>query len=527
MTLKWSSATDQLYAVSNSSPSLDLDFASNKSLLDNISGLPLVNHQRDASSGKSAGTYVGSDGLIKTSVVNLLTYSEDFSPSWFAGTATVSAAPSVLSPTGTANTKKLSVGTRYASLSDVTAGNQYTFSIYVRSAGLSTQFALMSQAGFTGDRSTIFNIIDGTLVSSGSGVDNYSITSFPNGWYRVSQTDTAETSGNTTWYIESVNSSAYIWGAQLEENSTASTYVPTTNLPSGAPQYDHDPVTGESLGLLIEEARTNLFTYSEEFDNANWTKIPNASIITANNTTAPDGNPTADLVSRTANQQMVYQLSPGAGTYVFSVYAKAGSSNLVTLASSTSFRGSAVTFNLSNGVPGSVVSYYSGSDVTITLSNPAMTDAGNGWWRCQVSVVHTTGRAVHFEPGDLTNTAASAYFWGAQLESGGSFQTSYIPTSGSVVTRAADVASITGTNFSSWYNSTAGSFYADVKAYGTSKLDLQGSLGRIKLPPLYYNTTADTIKSYGNTVGPTVLALLLLAVIKQEWPTQLVMRLSP
>ena len=77
MTLKWSSATDQLYAVSNSSPSLDLDFASNKSLLDNISGLPLVNHQRDASDGKSAGTYVGSDGLIKTSVVNLLAYSED------------------------------------------------------------------------------------------------------------------------------------------------------------------------------------------------------------------------------------------------------------------------------------------------------------------------------------------------------------------------------------------------------------------------------------------------------------------
>ena len=81
MTLKWSSATDQLYAVSNSSPSLDLDFASNKSLLDNISGFPLVNHQRDASSGKSAGTYVGSDGLIKTSVVNLVRYSEQFDQS--------------------------------------------------------------------------------------------------------------------------------------------------------------------------------------------------------------------------------------------------------------------------------------------------------------------------------------------------------------------------------------------------------------------------------------------------------------
>ena len=47
-----------------------------------------------------------------------------------------------------------------------------------------------------------------------------------------------------------------------------------------------------------------------------------------------------------------------------------------------------------------------------------------------------------------------------QMEQG-AFPTSYIPTSGSTVTRSSDIATITGTNFSSWYNQTEGTFYAE------------------------------------------------------------------
>jgi hypothetical protein len=57
------------------------------------------------------------------------------------------------------------------------------------------------------------------------------------------------------------------------------------------------------------------------------------------------------------------------------------------------------------------------------------------------------------------------YWYGAQLEVG-SFPTSYIPTEGSTVTRAADVASISGSNFSSWYNQSEGTVFAEATPIG-------------------------------------------------------------
>ena len=54
------------------------------------------------------------------------------------------------------------------------------------------------------------------------------------------------------------------------------------------------------------------------------------------------------------------------------------------------------------------------------------------------------------------------YIWGAQVEQG-SFPTSYIKTTGSQVTRSADSAEMTGTNFTDWYNYNEGSWYSQFK----------------------------------------------------------------
>jgi len=57
------------------------------------------------------------------------------------------------------------------------------------------------------------------------------------------------------------------------------------------------------------------------------------------------------------------------------------------------------------------------------------------------------------------SASAGLFLWGAQVEAG-AFPTSYIPTTTATVTRAADVASMTGGNFSSWYNQNEGTLLA-------------------------------------------------------------------
>ena len=262
----------------NTQPSLDLQFATGKTLNDRVSGFPLVNHQRDASSGKSAGTYVGSDGLIKTSPVNLLSYSEEFDQSYYIKDPGISVTPnSITSPSGTFSATLVNVsnnGRLYANNTNVNG----VCSVYIK-AGSFTNFKLLNSSVDL----SVPSATDGTLVSVGDG------------WYRFTfeQRTSArhfqiQAYPDNTHSVHTTAGSYYIWGAQLEENSTASTYVPTTNLPSGAPRFDHDPVTGESLGLLIEESRTNSVTYSEQFDQSAW--IENNAAVTPNSAVSPDGN---------------------------------------------------------------------------------------------------------------------------------------------------------------------------------------------------------------------------------------------
>ena len=154
------------------------------------------------------------------------------------------------------------------------------------------------------------------------------------------------------------------------------------------PLFDHDPLTGESLGWGIWAARTNLLTYSQQMGNAAWTKS-NANIIAVDNIwIAPDGTLTASAVdvSVPATDSRIYQSATVANDSVgssASVFIKRGSNELETRID-LRFTGGAATLNYAYYFTWStgVLAAVSGNNVAINTSVVALP---NGWYRFSVS----------------------------------------------------------------------------------------------------------------------------------------------
>jgi hypothetical protein len=427
-------------------PTLLLDFA-NVEQLD-----PRITFTR-----ASTATYYGTQ--TAKAEENLLLQSQTLdNASWVKSSATISA-DTFAAPDGTTTSETMAAtGINGTVLQTFTANAlPYIFSVY-----------LLRKTG-TGN-------VDITVDGS-----TFSTVTITGSWARYSVT-TTPTAGSKTAGVRLATSGdeVYIWGTQLEQRSAVTAYTVTTTqtitnyvpvlltAASGVPRFDHNPTTFESLGLLIEELRTNLVTYSEQFDNAAWTKA-NAS-ITANTVVAPDGALTADtLVENTATTAhfLLQSATFVSGTsYTVTCYAKQASANRhfsFIFETNTLFGGNfpAASFDLTTGA----VAYFANGTASIL-------NVGNGWYRCSFTVTPSLSgvSSTQFRLQNqttLTNPLASytgngtsgVYLWGAQLEAGG-FPTSYIPTVASQVTRAADAAVMTGTNFSSWYNQAEGTFYS-------------------------------------------------------------------
>lgn len=244
--------------------------------------------------------------------------------------------------------------------------------------------------------------------------------------------------------------------------SSTGTYVDSNGLIKTAAaneaRFDHDLVSGSSLGLLMEPTRTNYAKSSENISLvSNWSGWAGGEfVVTPNATTAPDGTSTATLIKdvATSGNRSIKNTSmsslPSSVYTVSCFFKKAGNGNTVSIFYNNSPYDGIYDFNLDS--PSSLHQNYS-------IAYP------NGWYRVFFTTIsaRTNMSSVSINAGSSNGTTnAEVYMWGFQVEQN-ILCTSYIPTSATTVTRTTDLADMTGTNFSSWYNQSEGSFHINAK----------------------------------------------------------------
>jgi hypothetical protein len=180
--------------------------------------------------------------LLEPSRTNSIIYSEDFANSDWTKTASTITSNSIISPDGTLNASKLTEDTSNSThrISDAIivsgTGITYTQSIFAKSGGNGRYLRMFRGSGTYNN--AVFDLENGTVVTaSGNNLISVSIEKYPNGWYRCISTYTTQFSniatyyglqnGDTDSYQGDGTSHIYLWGAQLEEGSYATSYIPS------------------------------------------------------------------------------------------------------------------------------------------------------------------------------------------------------------------------------------------------------------------------------------------------------------
>jgi len=445
-----STPTLYLYAISN--PQFSIDNVSIKE----------INKADFDFDRNSTGTRVNEDYLIEDVPYNLLKYSEDISnSSWAKQNGGTGSVPTVssnysIAPDGTQTADRvifnLNGGTANADVSQIaftfgnTSSGDFTNSVYIKS-----------------NTANNYNLV--LTIPSGS----FQTKTITTEWQRF--TTTSSNTTNVTLRIrlrgdESTSDYAdvSIWGAQIVKGDQPKDYLKTTDR-LDIPRIDY--TNGEG-SILLEPQRTNSVAYSNDFSNSHWsnqqtTESDNVAI-------SPEGLQNASkLIEDSSNNRHIIfdSMSSSAGTvYTFSVFLKKGERNYATLRLDDDSPIINTWFNLESGTVG-----------TMNSESASIEDYGNGWYRC--SVQYTADSSIMFAviataPSDNVlyyqgDGTSGVFMYGAQVEAG-SYATSLIHTSGSAVTRSADVANNAGN--SDLINSTEGVLYAEIKALaddGTSR----------------------------------------------------------
>lgn len=374
----------------------------------------------------SNGTRINSSGLVEVCPWNMLQYSEDLSNVYWQKNLVTITSNTTVAPNGTTTADTLtnsSTGYGIYAVLDVIPSQQYTFSFYIKK-GTNTSYKL--------------SVIDASTFTSIASLD-YSADVSATDWVRITQTFTTP-SGTTSIRVYqmrdgSTTGTAFLWGAQLNIGSTAKPYFPTTDR-LNVPRLTYQNGGGGCPSLLLEKQSTNLVTYSEQFDNAGWSKLDSGSgsttpIVTANYAISPDGTQNADRLQCTlgsSGYSLIQQSPTIGGTHTGSIWVKSNTS-----------ANQNIYFRISANTTAFVV--------TPQWQRITLTEINGDY--LTIGLRDSTG---------YTNYSCDILIWGAQLEAS-SYPTSYIPTTSASATRVADACSKTG--ISSLIGQTSGTVFVD------------------------------------------------------------------
>ena len=208
--------------------------------------------------------------LLEPQSTNLITYSEDFSNSYWSKQATIVDANSIISADGTQNASKIQstqTGSALVTVSypALTVGNTYTFSCFAKKGNNDWIRLAHISSGGTGCWFDLENGVVGTVNSQSATIEDYG-----NGWYKCTNTFIAigsthanlvfigicDADGSTNAGI--VGQNDYLWGAQLEQQSYATSYIPTngatnTRLQDIATNSGNSTLINSTEGVLYAE----------------------------------------------------------------------------------------------------------------------------------------------------------------------------------------------------------------------------------------------------------------------------------
>ena len=467
-------STVSVYAILALDPKLVFDFTGN--VFKTGGGISTFSNSVTHARAGNA-TMVDSDGLLKWPPHNLVAYSEDFTnSSWIESNNGSVAVDNAVAPDGTTTASTLTIAQLNSRIyqhvpKSFGIGEKYTFAFWVRSDTV-TSIPFGIQGGINGANNDASTNTLAPVTSTWNLVEfEFTVLGNDNALYHLIgyiSHNQAQTGDVEIWHPHAYRSDLGGMVNNSAQSTGFKTYVPTTSSAVYTPRVGHHVYNGSAWvneGILHEsEARTNLMTYSGDLTGADW-EWGGGLIVGTVTTGSPFGNyqtisPRSSNAGTGAEQRYQIGKSITSGsTYVGWALVKysAGSGWFTVHPYDTGKVAERAWFDLQNGVVGSKTSL---------IIDHGMVDYGDGWWLCWASsnaVAGSGGVVYEVTNGDGVRTCTATdviLIAGSQFEQG-STPSSYIPTSGSTVTRAAETLTVPAANLP--YNSTNVSIQIDGK----------------------------------------------------------------